>query len=93
MAFGGGLTVWFFLASLLGMFGAKDMVNMGFGAEALNVFNKLTLVGLYDIKAISTVGTGSVDTTFIWKLIVLGVIAVVCYAAGALRFQKKDLPL
>jgi ABC-type transport system involved in multi-copper enzyme maturation permease subunit len=93
MAFGGGLTVWFFLASLLGMFGAKDMVNMGFGAEALNVFNKLTLVGLYDIKAISTVGTGSVDTTFIWKLIVLGVIAVVCYAVGALRFQKKDLPL
>ena len=87
------LTVWFFLASLLGMFGAKDMVNMGFGAEALNVFNKLTLVGLYDIKAISTVGTGSVDTTFIWKLIVLGVIAVVCYAVGALRFQKKDLPL
>lgn len=93
MAFGGGLTVWFFLASLLGMFGSEDMVKMGFGAEALDVFNHLTLVGLYDVNSISTIGSGSLDTAFIWKLAVLAVIAVVCYIAGALRFQKKDLPL
>lgn len=93
MAFGGGLTVWFFLASLLGMFGSEDMVNMGFGAEALNIFNKLTLVGLYDVKAIATVATDSVDTAFIWKLAVLAGIALVCYVVGAKRFQKKDLPL
>ena len=93
MAFGGGLTVWFFLATLLGMFGSKDMVDMGFGAEALNVFNKLTLVGLYDVNAISTVSSGDVNTDFIWKLGILAAVAVVCYTAGAVRFQKKDLPL
>lgn len=93
MAFGGGITVWCFLASLLGMFGYEDMVSMGFGAEALGVFNKLTLVGLFDVKSIATISTDSMDTAFIWKLIVLGVIAAVCYAAGSIRFQKKDLPL
>lgn len=30
MAFGGGITVWCFIASLLGMFGSEDMVSMGF---------------------------------------------------------------
>ena len=93
MAFGGGLTVWFFLASLLGMFGSSSMVDMGIGVEALGIFNKLTLIGLYDIDSIATVGTGSVDTAFIWKLAVLAAIAMICYAAGAIRFRKKDLPL
>ena len=59
MAFGGGIAVWFFLASLLG------------------ISNKLTLVGLYDIKALETVGTGDVNTDFVWKLIVLAVVAFV----------------
>lgn len=59
----------------------------------LGIFNKLTLVGLYDIKALETVGTGDVNTDFVWKFIVLARIAVVFYAAGAVRFQKKDLPL
>lgn len=52
MAFGGGLTVWFFLASLLGMFGSSDLVDMGIGVKELGIFNKLTLVGLYDIKSL-----------------------------------------
>lgn len=93
MAFGGGLSVWFFLASLLGMFGSSNMVDMGVGVEALGIFNKLTLIGLYDIDSIATVGTESLDTAFIWKLVILAIIAVVCYIAGAVRFQKKDLPL
>lgn len=93
MGFGGGLTVWFFLASLLGMFGSDDFVSLGFGAEALGVFNNLTLVGLYDINSIMTVGTGDLNTDFVWKLGVLAVIAVVCYIIGAERFKKKDLPL
>lgn len=82
-----------FLASLLGMFGTKDLVNMGVGVEELGVFNKLTLIGLYDINAISTIATDQVDMSFVWKLIVLGVIAVMTYAIGAIRFNKKDLPL
>lgn len=92
-AFGGGIAVWFFIASLLGMFGAKDMVDMGMGVVELGFFNKFTLVGLYDINAISTVGSDSVDYSFVWKLCVLAGVAVVTYAAGNIYFQKKDLPL
>lgn len=63
------------------------------GVEELGIFNKLTLVGLYDNAALETVGTDAVDTVFIWKLAVLLGVAVVCYGAGAVRFTKKDLPL
>ncbi|MCD7808123.1 MAG: ABC transporter permease [Erysipelotrichaceae bacterium] len=93
MAFGGGLTVWFFLASLIGLFGSDSLVSTGMGVEELSVFNKLTISSLFDIDAISTIGTSSVDDTFIWKLGVLFVIAVVCYIAGIVRFKRKDLPL
>lgn len=93
MAFGGGLTVWFFISSLLGMFGTKDLVDIGFGTNALNVFNKLTIIGLFDTNAISTIGSGDVNYDFIWKFGILGAVALVCYIIGSLRFQKKDLPL
>ncbi len=93
LALGGGLNVWFFLCSLLGMFGSETMVSMGMGAEMLGVFNNLTIVGLFDVEALGTVGSGAVDYAFVPKLIALVVIAVVCYAVGAVRFQKKDLPL
>ena len=66
---------------------------MGFGAEALNVFNKMTLVGLYDVSSISTIGSSDVDYTFVWKLAILAIISVVCYIAGNTVFKKKDLPL
>lgn len=92
-AFGGGLAVWFFLASLLGMFGSEDMVTMGIGLEKLNIFNKLTLVGLYDINALATVGTDTVDTSFIPKLCILAGIAVTTYIIGKITFQTNDLPL
>lgn len=93
MAFGGGLAVWFFLASMIGLFGSQNMVNTGMGVEELSIFNKLTLVGLYDVDSLATIGTASVDFTFAWKLLLLAGIAVACYAYGAVRFSKKDLPL
>lgn len=93
IAFGGGLTVWFFIASLLGMFGAEDMVNVGMGVEELGIFNKLTLVGLYDIQSLSTVGSAQVDYAFVWKLCVLAAVAAATYAVGNICFRKKDLPL
>lgn len=93
MAFGGGVAVWCFIASLLGMFGAEDMVNMGMGVEELSIFNKLTLVGLYDIKSISTIGSAEVDDTFVWKLCILAGIALATYLIGGISFRKKDLPL
>ncbi len=93
MAFGGGLTVWFFLASLIGMFGMKDMVNAGMGVEELGIFNNLTIITLFDVSNISTIGTANVDYSFIWKLGVLAGVAVICYIVGSIKFKKKDLPL
>ena len=93
LAIGGGITVWFFLASLLGMFGSEDLVNMGIGVEILNIFNKLTIISLFDASAVQTIGTASVDTGFIPGMIILAVIAAICYVAGAVKFCKKDLPL
>lgn len=93
MAFGGGLTVWFFLASLLGLFGSDTFVELGMGVEILGVFNNLTLIGLFDTAAISTIGSEAVDLAFVWKLVILFVIAVAAYVGGAIRFTKKDLPL
>ena len=93
MALGGGLTLWFFLAALLGMFGSEDMVNMGVGTEVLGIFNKMTIISLFDADAVQTIGTSSVDTGFVPGLCILAAIAVVCYVAGAVRFCKKDLPL
>ncbi len=93
LALGGGLNIWFFICSLLGMFGSENMVNTGMGVEELGLFNRLSLVGLFDIDALGTVGSGAVDDSFVPKLIALAAVAVVCYGAGAVRFQKKDLPL
>ena len=93
MAFGGGFAVWFFLASMIGMFGSENMVNTGMGVEELSIFNKLTLMGFYDVDALSTIGTGSVNYDFVWKLGILLAIAVVTYIVGIVRFSKKDLPL
>ncbi len=93
LALGGGLNIWFFICSLLGMFGSENMVSTGMGVEELGMFNRLSLIGLFDIDALGTVGSGAVDTAFVPKLIALAAVAGVCYVAGAIRFQRKDLPL
>lgn len=63
------------------------------GGKAVDGFNKLTLVGLYDINSLSTVGTESLDLTFVWKLCILLVVAITTYAIGNATFRTKDLPL
>lgn len=93
LTFGGGITVWCFIASLLGVFGSEELVDMGVGIEQLDIFNQMTLVGLVDISAMETVGSGDANYEFVWKLGVLAGVAVASYLLGALRFTKKDLPL
>lgn len=92
-AFGGGIVIWCFIASLLGMYGSKDMTSMGMGVEALDVFNYMTLTGLFDIQSIGTIGTGAFDPAFIWKFVILAVVAVATFLVGKFAFQRKDLPL
>lgn len=93
LIFGGGITVWCFIASLLGVFGSDKLVEMGVGIEQLDIFNRLTLVGFLDITAMETLESNMVDYGFVWKLGILAGIAAVAYTAGALRFWRKDLPL
>ncbi len=93
MALGGGLNVFFFICSLLGLFGSDNLVSMGVGVEELSFFNNVSIVSLFDIDALGTVGSGDVSTAFIPKLIALAVIAIVCYVVGSIRFEKRDLPL
>ena len=66
---------------------------MGVGIEQLDIFNRLTLVGLLDITAMETVGNDVVNYDFVWKLGVLAFVAFAAYTAGILSFWKKDLPL
>ncbi|MCD8286594.1 MAG: ABC transporter permease [Clostridia bacterium] len=93
MAFGGGLVVLFFIAALIGMFGSDNLVEVGMGVEALNGFNYISLMTLFDIESIGTIGSGAADLSFLWKMAILLVIAAATYVIGAIRFTKKDLPL
>ncbi|MCD8201151.1 MAG: ABC transporter permease [Clostridia bacterium] len=92
-AFGGAIVVWFFLATLIGLFGTDILVASGLGVSSLNVFNWFSLMTLLDTEAAATVGTASVDLSFLWEYAVLLVIAVCTYLAGAVYFTKKDLPI
>ncbi len=85
---GGGITIFFFICSILGLFATKAIpgtirINM------MNIFNYMTLDSLFDALAVMNQDYGK----FFFKLIFLLLIALVTYIAGALRFKKKDLPL
>ena len=71
----------------------EDLVNIGIGVEALDIFNKLTITSLFDANAVHTVGTANIDMGFVPGMIILAAIAIVFYVAGVIKFCKKDLPL
>lgn len=85
---GGGITIFFFICSILGLFATKAIpgtirINM------MNIFNYMTLDSLFDALAVMDQDYGK----FFFKLAFLLLITLVTYIAGALRFRKKDLPL
>jgi ABC-2 type transport system permease protein len=77
IAIGGGLVSAFLLAPIVAMFG-----------ENFAFLRNLTIVTLYDVPGImaSAAGWG-------WRLVALAAIALAGYAAGAVVFTRKDLPL
>lgn len=85
---GGGLTIFFFICSILGLFATKAIpgtirINM------MNIFNYMTIDSLFDALAVM-----SGDWFVYWmKLLGLLIIAVVTYIIGGIFFKKKDLPL
>lgn len=87
MAIGGGLSIFFLVATILGLFGSKVIPSV-VRLDALNYFNYVSLISLFDVISI-------IDGTlvFLWKLLILVVVGIVGYICGAIVFQKKDLPL
>ncbi len=87
MAIGGGLSIFALVAAMLGLFGSPVIPSV-VRLDALNYFNYTTIISLFDVISIID-GT----TAFIWKFAVLGVLGIIGYIVGSLRFIKKDLPL
>lgn len=87
MAIGGGFSMFFLVATMLGLFGSQVIPSV-VRLDALNYFNYFSIISLFDSVSILD-GT----YTFIWKLAILLAIGAVGYVVGAIRFKKKDLPL
>lgn len=87
MAIGGGLSMFFLVATMLGLFGSPVLPSL-VRLDALNNFNYVSLITLFDVISISE-GTNA----YIWKFVILVAFGVVCYFIGDYRFKTKDLPL
>lgn len=87
MALGGGLSMFFLVATMLGLFGSPVIPSV-VRISALNYFNYVSIISLFDVVSILD-GTA----VWIWKLAILLVIGVLGYILGDIKFKKKDLPL
>ncbi len=87
MSIGGGISMFFLVATMLGLFGSKVIPSI-VRLDALNNFNYVSIISLFDTISIIN-GTHA----FIWKLCILVVIGLVGYILGSIKFKKKDLPL
>lgn len=87
MAIGGGLSIFALVAAMLGLFGSQ-VIPQVVRLDSLNYFNYVTIISLFDVVSILD---GS--TAFIWKFAILFALGIAGYAAGAVKFCKKDLPL
>lgn len=87
MALGGGISIFFLVATMLGLFGSHVIPSV-VRIEPLNYFNYFSLISLFDVISI-------LEETGAWipKLCILAAIGTVGYIAGSVRFRKKDLPL
>ena len=87
MSVGGGLTMFFLVATILGLFGST-VIPSAIRIDAMKCFNYVSIISLFDATSILA---GSL--TYLWKLAILLVIAIVTYTIGVFKFDKKDLPL
>ncbi len=87
MVIGGGLSIFALVAAMLGLFGSPVIPSV-VRLEALNNFNYATIISLFDVISVME-GTDA----FVWKFAILGVLGILGYIAGSVRFTKKDLPL
>ena len=87
MALGGGISMFFLVATMLGLFGSPVIPSV-VRISALNNFNYVSLISLFDVVSIL-----NCETAWIWKLAILVVIGLTGYITGSIYFKKKDLPL
>lgn len=87
MALGGGLSIFFLVATILGLFGSPVIPTV-VRFDALNNFNYVSIITLFDVVSITE---GS--TAYLWKFAILLVLGLVGYGVGSVKFVKKDLPL
>lgn len=87
MAIGGGLCMFFLVATMLGLFGS-EVIPQVVRLDALNNFNYVSIISLFDVISIIESGTA-----FIWKFAILFAIGLVGFVVGSKIFEKKDLPL
>lgn len=85
---GGGLTIFFFICSILGLFATKAIPGT-IRITMMSIFNYMTIDSLFDPLAVMSQDYA----TFFFKLMFLLIIAALTYILGGLRFRKKDLPL
>lgn len=85
---GGGLTIFFFICSILGLFGTKAIPGT-IRISMMNIFNYMTIDSLFDAVSVMEGNYG----IYALKLCGLLAITVVTYILGAINFEKKDLPL
>ncbi len=88
LAVGGGLAIFFFIMSVLGLFGSEAFPST-LRIDIMNVFNYCTVIRLFDASAVVT----GDYVTYWWKLSILIVIAVITSIVGIKMFEKKNLPL
>ena len=88
IAIGGGLNVFFYICSILGLFGTKAIPGT-VRIDMMKYFNYVTINALFDPLAVMN---GNYTTFFIKVGCLLG-ITLVTYIAGMVKFTKKDLPL
>lgn len=87
MAVGGGISMYFLVATILGLFGSKSFPSM-IRIDAMNFFNYTTIISLFDLSSIMSGGL-----VFLWKFAILLGIGIICFIVGTKKFETKDLPL
>ncbi len=87
LGIGGGVTIFSLVCTILGLFGST-VVPSAMRISAMNFFNYLSVITLYD-----TVSIMAGSLAYLWKFAILLGIGIVCFIVGIFRFDKKDLPL
>lgn len=87
IAVGGGITIFFLVTAILGLFGGPAMPST-IRIDSMDFFNYLSIISFYDAESAIT---GSDE--YWYKLLGLLAIAVATYVSSFLVFDRKDLPI